>query len=172
MGHLTTGSHKTRDKRCYIASNALRPAFIDCFEKNNIAVDEVGKSLANLCERPALETLEGDNDEREEEVGRQIEAIEGVHGGPCGEVGLFNINHLGGHRYAGVLLVSFLLLLLTQILLPSGAYLSYGRVSPHEVPRIVEETIMQGKVVPGLIRSGTGLARPGACGKESGFLSW
>jgi (2Fe-2S) ferredoxin len=59
-----------------------------------------------------------------------------------------------------------------QILFPSGAYLSYGRVSPHEIPRVVEETILQGKVVPGLIRSGAGLARPGAANKDKGFLSW
>lgn len=60
--------------------------------------------------------------------------------------------------------------LTSQILFPSGAYLSYGRVSPLEVPRVVEETILQGKVVPGLIRSGAGVTRPGNA--DAGFLSW
>lgn len=59
-----------------------------------------------------------------------------------------------------------------QILFPSGAYLSYGRITPQEIPRVVEETILQGKVVPGLLRSGSGLARTGAAAKECGFLGW
>jgi (2Fe-2S) ferredoxin len=154
-------SHKNRDKRCHIAAGLLRPALIGCLERNGVTVDEVGMSLARL-DGPPLEELVGTDAEREAEVGRRIENIEGVHGGEGGEVGVFNINHLGGHRYAGVMLILF----------PSGAYLSYGRVSPHEIPRVVEETILQGKVVPGLIRSGAGLARPGAANKDKGFLSW
>jgi (2Fe-2S) ferredoxin len=179
---LTSGSHKTRDKRCHIAAGVLRPALITCLEKNGIAVDETGASLGRL-DGPPLEELEGTDAEREAEVGRRIETIDSVHGGHGGEVGLFNINHLGGHRYAGVMLVSgprprpktffaYMLANNTQILFPSGAYLSYGRVTPHEIPRVVEETILQGKVVPGLLRSGTGLARPGATGKDCGFLGW
>lgn len=100
-----TGSHKTRDKRCHISANLLRPAFIDCLEKNEISVDETGASLAQL-EGPPIEEFEGTDAEREAEVGRRIENIQSVHGGCGGEVGLFNINHLGGHRYAGVMLVS------------------------------------------------------------------
>ena len=42
---------------------------------------------------------------RTAEVGKRVSAIEGVKGGPGGEVGIFNINHLGGHRYSGVMLV-------------------------------------------------------------------
>ncbi|BEJ17647.1 hypothetical protein CspHIS471_0610480 [Cutaneotrichosporon sp. HIS471] len=154
-------SHKNRDKRCHIAAGLLRPVLIDCLERNGVTVDEVGSSLANL-DGPPLEELEGTDAEREAEVGRRIENIESVQGGQGGEVGVFNISHLGGHRYVGVMLILF----------PSGAYLSYGRVSPHQIPRVVEETILQGKVVPGLIRSGTGLARPGAANKDMGFLSW
>lgn len=144
-----------------------------------MAVDEVGTSLAKL-DGPPLEELEGTDAEREAEVGRRIENIDGVQGGEGGEVGIFNINHLGGHRYAGVMLVSCsrprsagrVLANIPQILFPSGAYLSYGRVSPHEIPRVVEETILQGKVVPGLIRSGAGLRRAGAANMDCGFLSW
>jgi len=53
----------------------------------------------------------------------------------------------------------------------SGAYLSYGRVSPAEIPRVVEETILQGKVVPGLLRTAVGVKREGD-GKGHGFLEW
>lgn len=102
---LTAGSHKNRDKRCHIAAGLLRPALIGCLERNGVTVDEVGMSLARL-DGPPLEELEGSEAEREAEVGRRIENIESVHGGQGGEVGVFNINHLGGHRYAGVMLVS------------------------------------------------------------------
>ena len=54
---------------------------------------------------------------------------------------------------------------------PSGAYLSYGRVSPGEIPRVVEETILQGKVVPGLLRTAVGVKREGKVHGE-GFLGW
>lgn len=94
-------------------------------------------------------------------MGRRIKEIEGVNGGDGGEVGIFNINHLGGHRYAGVMLILF----------PSGAYISYGRVTPQEIPRVVEDTILMGKIVPGLLRNAVGVTRKG--GKaDKGFLSW
>ncbi|KAL7419248.1 hypothetical protein Q5752_006085 [Cryptotrichosporon argae] len=154
-------SHKRRDKRCHIAAPLLRAALHTCLEKHGIAVDEMGEALAAL-DGPPLEEVAGTDAEREAAVGKRIEAIEGVHGGPGGQVGIFDINHLGGHRYAGVMLILF----------PSGAYLSYGRVTPQEIPRVVEDTIVGGKVVPGLLRNGSGLARPGASAKECGFLGW
>jgi len=43
---------------------------------------------------------------RDAEAARRLTEIESVGGGEGGEVGIFNINHLGGHRYAGVMLVS------------------------------------------------------------------
>ncbi|KAK1925464.1 Sucrase/ferredoxin-like-domain-containing protein [Papiliotrema laurentii] len=153
-------SHKRRDKRCHIAAPLLRSALITCLAKHGITVDETGGSLCNLDGR-SLEDLEGTEEERKEHVEKQRKNIEGVDGGSGGEVGIFNINHLGGHRYAGVMLILF----------PSGAYLSYGRVSPQEIPRVVEETILKGKVVPGLLRSAAGVSR-GAVSTGPGFLGW
>ncbi|WVQ77002.1 hypothetical protein IAR50_006681 [Cryptococcus sp. DSM 104548] len=150
-------SHKRRDKRCHIAAPLLRSALQTCLQTHDISVDHSGSSLINL-DGPALEEVEGGEEEREEEVGRRIEGIEGVKGGEGGEVGIFNINHLGGHRYAGVMLIVF----------PSGAYISYGRVTPQEIPRVVEDTILQGKIVPGLLRNAVGVQRQG----EGGFLGW
>ncbi|RSH77612.1 uncharacterized protein EHS24_003172 [Apiotrichum porosum] len=49
-------------------------------------------------------------------------------------------------------------------------YLSYGRVTPQEIPQVIEETILQGKIVPGLLRSGAGIQR-GHSNKECGILS-
>lgn len=92
-----SGSHKTRDKRCGIAAPILRSALITCLEKNGVSVDESGAALA-MPEGRALEEVDGTDAEREAAVGRAIEQIEGVKGGKGGQVGIFNINHLGGHR--------------------------------------------------------------------------
>lgn len=54
----------------------------------------------------ALEELDMTDEERDAEAARRLSEIEAVGGGEGGEVGIFNINHLGGHRYAGVMLVS------------------------------------------------------------------
>ncbi|WVR06072.1 hypothetical protein IAU60_003100 [Kwoniella sp. DSM 27419] len=156
-------SHKRRDKRCHIAAPLLRSALHTVLEQHDISIDGTGSSLIDLS-GPPLEEIKGTAEEREREVGRRIEEIEGVHGGEGGEVGIFNINHLGGHRYAGVMLILF----------PSGAYISYGRVTPQEIPRVVEDTILQGKIVPGLLRNAVGVARAGAGedAKGKGFLAW
>ncbi|KAK4684018.1 hypothetical protein P7C73_g6186, partial [Tremellales sp. Uapishka_1] len=153
-------SHKRRDKRCSIAAPLLRAALHTTLSSHNISIDETGTSLLHLS-GPPLEDLKGSEAEREQVVGARLSDIEGVHGGDGGEVGIFNINHLGGHRYAGVMIILF----------PSGAYLSYGRVTPQEIPRVVEDTILQGKIVPGLLRNAVGVTRedPKA---GNGFLSW
>lgn len=98
------GSHKRRDKRCHIAAPLLRAAFHTVLEKHDIGIDETGSSLACL-DGEALEDLEGTNAERDMEAQRRLSEIEAVGGGSGGEVGIFDINHLGGHRYAGVMLV-------------------------------------------------------------------
>ncbi|WVW82530.1 hypothetical protein I302_104541 [Kwoniella bestiolae CBS 10118] len=152
-------SHKRRDKRCHIAAPLLRSALHTVLSKHDIEIDEDGSSLTHL-DGPPLEEIEGSDKEREEEVGKRIEGIEGVQGGEGGQVGIFNINHLGGHRYAGVMIILF----------PSGAYISYGRVTPQEIPRVVEDTILQGKIVPGLLRNAVGVQREVDGGK--GFLTW
>ena len=99
------GSHKRRDKRCHIAAPLLRAAFHAVLEKHEISIDETGASLA-CPEGEALEELDVTDEERDAEAARRLSEIESVGGGEGGEVGIFNINHLGGHRYAGVMLVS------------------------------------------------------------------
>ena len=99
------GSHKRRDKRCHIAAPLLRAAFHTVLEKHDISIDETGASLA-CPEGEALEELDVTDKERDAEAARRLSEIESVGGGEGGEVGIFNINHLGGHRYAGVMLVS------------------------------------------------------------------
>ena len=99
------GSHKRRDKRCHIAAPLLRSALHTCLSTHSVHIDETGSSLSHISGAP-LEDLTGTETEREAEIAQRISSIESVHGGDGGEVGIFNINHLGGHRYAGVMLVS------------------------------------------------------------------
>jgi hypothetical protein len=97
------GSHKRRDKRCHIAAPLLRAALHTCLSAHDISIDETGSSLADLSEQgEALEELSTDVSL---ELENRKRAIESVDGGDGGEVGIFNINHLGGHRYAGVMIV-------------------------------------------------------------------
>ncbi|WRT64354.1 uncharacterized protein IL334_001286 [Kwoniella shivajii] len=155
-------SHKKRDKRCHIAAPLLRSALHTVLSQHDISIDEDGSSLSHL-DGPPIEEMRGTNLEKEIEIGKRIEDIEGVKGGQGGQVGIFNINHLGGHRYAGVMLILF----------PSGAYVSYGRVTPQEIPRVVEDTILQGTIVPGLLRNAVGVEREASENKSGkGFLSW
>jgi (2Fe-2S) ferredoxin len=46
-----------------------------------------------------------------------------------------------------------------QILFPSGATLYYGRVSPNDIPVVVNQTILKGKIVAGLLRGGNNVVR-------------
>lgn len=48
-----------------------------------------------------------------------------------------------------------------QIYTPQGSGVWYGRVSTHEVESIVDNTIVEGKVLPPLLRAGLNVSRPG-----------
>lgn len=56
--------------------------------------------------------------------------------------------------------MSIYLNLQRQICFPSGATLYYGRVSPQEIPTVVKETILGGKILTGLLRSAGNALRP------------
>lgn len=48
-----------------------------------------------------------------------------------------------------------------QIYNPQGTSVWYGRVTPHDVESIVKKTIIDGQVLPPILRGGMNLARPG-----------
>ena len=50
----------------------------------------------------------------------------------------------------------------------AGTGIWYGRVSPHEVPSVVKHTILEGNVLPSLLRGGVNLNRE--AGKS--LLDW
>ncbi|KAJ9115905.1 hypothetical protein QFC22_005048 [Naganishia vaughanmartiniae] len=145
-------SHKRRDKRCHIAAPLLEKALCQSLEQHHVSVDLKGHSLsADHLEEvfPPLDQVP--TDELPSEVERRLRAIDAVDDEQGnGEVGIFRISHLGGHRYAGVMIICF----------PSGATLYYGRVSPQEIPAVVKETLLGGKILSGLLRSAGNAVRP------------
>ncbi|KAJ9107699.1 hypothetical protein QFC21_001159 [Naganishia friedmannii] len=146
------GSHKRRDKRCHIAAPLLEKALCQSLEEHHVSVDLQGHSLsADHLEQafPPLDQIP--TDELPIEVEKRLRAIDAVDDAQGnGEVGIFRISHLGGHRYAGVMIICF----------PSGATLYYGRVSPREIPAVVKETLLGGKILSGLLRSAGNAVRP------------
>ncbi|BGO88472.1 hypothetical protein NBRC10512_003014 [Rhodotorula toruloides] len=145
-------SHRKRDKRCSIAAPLLISQFHTHLDKHGLHVDERGEDLA---EGPAIEEWEGDEGEKRRNMEESLRerSVEG------GRVGLFKVSHIGGHRYAGNVIIYF----------PNGSSIWYGRATPADVAAIVDRTIMQGKVIPELLRGGLGLA--GKTGPR-GVLEW
>lgn len=169
------GSHKRRDKRCHIAAPLLEKALVHSLEQHQVSIDLKGNALSADHLEESHPPLDGvQQSDLQAEVEKRLRAIEAVNDQEGnGEVGIFRISHLGGHRYAGVMIVSpssprasIDLTGLPQICFPSGATLYYGRVSPQEIPAVVKETILGGKILPGLLRSAGNAVRPDLLGKE------
>ena len=169
------GSHKRRDKRCHIAAPLLEKALVHSLEQHQVSIDLKGNALSADHLEESHPPLDGvQQSDLQAEVEKRLRAIEAVNDQEGnGEVGIFRISHLGGHRYAGVMIVSpssprasIDLTGLPQICFPSGATLYYGRVSPQEIPAVVKETILGGKILPGLRRSAGNAVRPDLLGEE------
>ncbi|BGP21209.1 sucrase/ferredoxin-like family protein [Rhodotorula toruloides] len=146
-------SHRKRDKRCSIAAPLLISQFHIHLDKHGLHVDERGEDLA---EGPAIEEWEGGEEERSRKLEEKLKEGTGVE---SGRVGLFKVSHIGGHRYAGNVIIYF----------RNGSSIWYGRVTPPDVAAIVDRTIIHGKVIPELLRGGLGLA--GKTGPR-GVLEW
>jgi (2Fe-2S) ferredoxin len=54
---------------------------------------------------------------------------------------------VGGHKYSGNVILCF----------PDGRQIWYGRVIPAYIKPIIKETILEGKIIPELLRGGYGL---------------
>ncbi|GJN91962.1 hypothetical protein Rhopal_004990-T1 [Rhodotorula paludigena] len=147
-------SHRKRDKRCSIAAPLLISQFHHHLEKHGLHVDERGDDLTE--DGLPIEEWEGAPEEKEL---RLRETLQGVKT-DGGRVGLFKVSHIGGHRYAGNVILYF----------PNGSSVWFGRVTPADVGTIVDRTIMQGKVIPELLRGGLGLE--GKDGGPRGVLDW
>jgi len=58
-------------------------------------------------------------------------------------------SHVGGHKFAGNCIIH----------VPHGSGIWYGRVTAHEVPAIVEQTIIEGMILPSLLRGGADIVQ-------------
>jgi hypothetical protein len=68
------------------------------------------------------------------------------------EADIAQISHIGGHKYAGNVIVYLPPSLDGNVLKGTGIW--YGRVGPENVQGLVEETIVQGRVIVDLLRGG------------------
>lgn len=137
-------SHKKRDNRCGIAAPKLEHAFITSLESQGWdAVKHV--ECPSLTMGPPLEEMDVTPEEREENIASHLrDSTESKR------ALIIKTSHVGGHKYAGNCI----------IYTPSGSGVWYGRVTPHDVDSIVENTIIKGLVLPPLLRGGLNLSRP------------
>ncbi|KAF9534392.1 Sucrase/ferredoxin-like-domain-containing protein [Crepidotus variabilis] len=137
-------SHKKRDNRCGIAAPKLEHAFIKSLEAHGWDAD-THLEHPSLTMGPALEDLGSTPEEREETIATQLQESTSSK-----RALIVKVSHIGGHRYAGNAI----------IYTPAGSGIWYGRVTPHDVDSIVTNTIVDGLILPPLLRGGVNLSRP------------
>lgn len=135
------GSHKRRDNRCGIAAPILEKGAIipilfvkeEIYKAAFLAITAVLESRGWEVHREieidhSIQPLEdrlGDDDTRETELLQQIRDSEAHHDGhgASKRALLVKVSHIGGHKFAGNMIVYS----------PSGTGVWYGRVSPEKV---------------------------------------
>lgn len=138
-------SHKKRDNRCGISAPKLEHALIRSLEHHGWDADTQIESPSYTYGSP-LEDLALTAEAREEIIKTQLK-----ESAISKRALIVKVSHIGGHKYAGNCI----------IYTPQGAGVWYGRVTPHDVESIVENTIIGGLVLPPLLRGGLNLSRPG-----------
>ncbi|KAI9574914.1 Sucraseferredoxin-like protein [Boletus coccyginus] len=136
-------SHKRRDKRCAVVAPVLEKAFTHYLEHEGWVVHT---ELEDLSENPTLESSLISGPEPEIAFETQLKALGGEQ-----KALILRTSHIGGHRFAGNV----------NIYNPQGTSVWYGRVTPHDVESIVKNTIIDGLVLPPILRGGMNLARTG-----------
>lgn len=119
--------HGGRDARCGTLGPILKQEFEDKLQRQNIAL---------LHDAPVAEAAEVNTD------------VEGYT--PTARVGL--ISHVGGHKWAGNVIVYIPPSFKANPLAGRGIW--YGRVTPAHVEGIVAKTVLDGKVIKELFRGG------------------
>ncbi|EMD40810.1 hypothetical protein CERSUDRAFT_62787 [Gelatoporia subvermispora B] len=140
-------SHKKRDNRCAIAAPKLENALTHALEREEWEV-HTQVDDPTLAGGP-LEELQGSDEERDAELLRRLRTLD-VKQSSHKRALIVRVSHIGGHKFAGNVIINT----------PQGVSVWYGRVTPHEVPSIVKETIIGGKVLPALLRGGLNLSKP------------
>ncbi|KAG2151993.1 Sucrase/ferredoxin-like-domain-containing protein [Suillus cothurnatus] len=132
-------SHKRRDKRCAVAAPILEKTFHQYLEREGW---EVHTDLYNLTSEPSLESRASSSTETEQLIETQLKSLHAER-----RALILKNSHVGGHKFAGNCI----------IYTPRGAGVWYGRVTPHEVESIVKHTIIDGRVLPTILRGGVDL---------------
>jgi len=138
-------SHKRRDNRCHIVAPKLESSFMHILESEGWSVDTNLEDLS-LHNSP-IEDTEGTDEERHEHVLAQLKDISS---NDHKRALILKNSHIGGHKFAGNVI----------IYRPQGSAVWYGRVTPHEVTAIVKNTIIDGTVLPPLLRGGLNIMKP------------
>ncbi|TIA96818.1 hypothetical protein E3P77_03273 [Wallemia ichthyophaga] len=158
-------SHKSRDKKCAISAPIIEREMIKCIEAEGWSIDKRGDSIS-LDHKPVQLPQGGfsmsatpytspkikispEETDTTKDVNEISERLRDVNVEEGSTVGLFKVSHVGGHKFAGNVIIHF----------PTGASICYGRVSAREVPAIVQQTIKHGKVLPELLRGGGNISR-------------
>ncbi|KAG8218417.1 Sucrase/ferredoxin-like-domain-containing protein [Butyriboletus roseoflavus] len=136
-------SHKRRDKRCAVAAPVLEKTFIRYLEREGWVVHT---GLEDLSGNPTIESSLIKGLESEIAFETQLKALGGEH-----KALILYTSHVGGHKFAGNVILHS----------PRGTSVWYGRITPHDVESIVKNTIINGQVLPTILRGGMNLARPG-----------
>lgn len=119
--------HGGRDQRCGVLGPILQAEFEDKLERQNIEI---------LRDPPVMDAIEVDT------------AVEGYT--PRARVGM--ISHIGGHKYAGNVIIYIPPSFVSNPLAGKGIW--YGRIEPQHVEGVVSKTILDGKVIKDHFRGG------------------
>ncbi|KAF8897308.1 Sucrase/ferredoxin-like-domain-containing protein [Infundibulicybe gibba] len=138
-------SHKKRDNRCSIAAPKLERAFIQSLEQQGWVADTQCEHPADILGSP-LEDQQYTREEAEDHINSRLTEMTTAK-----RALILRSSHIGGHKYAGNCI----------IYTPQGSSVWYGRVTPHEVNSIVTNTIVEGLILPQLLRGGLNISRPG-----------
>ncbi|KAJ7359752.1 Sucrase/ferredoxin-like-domain-containing protein [Mycena albidolilacea] len=139
---ITFCSHKRRDGRCGLSAPKLERAFTNSLLQRGWTVDT---QLEHIID-PPLEKFPGTAEEKDTHVAQALKSLQTAKKALV----LFN-SHMGDHQYTGNCI----------IYTPNGASVWYGRITPHEVDSVVENTVEGGLVLPALLRGGLNLSKPG-----------
>ncbi|KAH8118377.1 Sucrase/ferredoxin-like-domain-containing protein [Phellopilus nigrolimitatus] len=148
-------SHKKRDARCHIASQAARNRFHARPRSCGLARRH-GPRGPRKRRAAARRSRQRPTPRAGAAALEQLQAL-GAGAGAKKALVLKN-SHIGGHKFAGNVIIYF----------PQGLSVWYGRVTPHEVASIVQHTIIEGKVLAPLLRGGLNISRPG----RTSLLDW
>ncbi|KAF2137330.1 uncharacterized protein K452DRAFT_291718 [Aplosporella prunicola CBS 121167] len=118
--------HGGRDARCGVLGPVLRDEFGEKLQKSGIV----------LRAQPELEAQDADDGKA------KLSASVGL------------ISHIGGHKYAGNVIVYIPKTLARQGHPLAGKGVWYGRVGPEQVEGVVSETIVHGRIIKELFRGG------------------